>query len=129
MTIRREARTVNRSRAKHPGHAQARRPSQGPEVRNLLLKDNAGSSPGTRGYKAAGSASEGCMNAFRSITAVLRPKRKADYPNSQDVGSAIGLCSLIRMKPLTMRISDHRNHQSRIGMPISTMLSTNPIVR
>jgi hypothetical protein len=37
----------------------------------------------------------------------------ADYPNSQDLGLAIGLYSLTDMTPLMMRISDHASHQAR----------------
>jgi hypothetical protein len=36
--------------------------------------------------------------------------RAVDHPNSQDLGRAIGLCSLNAMMPLTMRTSDHTNH-------------------
>jgi hypothetical protein len=48
------------------------------------------------------------------------------YPNNHDIGLAIGLCSLIVMKPFVMRISDHTNHHIIIGMPISTIVSTQP---
>ena len=52
-----------------------------------------------------------------------------DYPNSQDLGLTIGLYSLTDMMPLMMRISDHRSHQPRTGMPMSTMHSGMPIAR
>ena len=58
---------------------------------------------------------------------VGQPRRR--YPNSQDPGLAIGLCSLISSRPLTMRISDQMNHQTRIGKPISTRHSGRPIER
>jgi hypothetical protein len=121
MTIRRKASTVSEFEpsiqiTRRPGtrHKGGRSAISGGEV---VLHCAARCAALRRGNRS-------CM-----IAAVSRPKRKADYPNSQDVGSAIGLCSLIRMKPLTMRISDHKNHQSRIGMPISAMLSTKPSVR
>jgi hypothetical protein len=47
---------------------------------------------------------------------------------SQDLGLAISLCSLTDVMPLTIRISDHTNHQARMGMPIRTTLSRMPIV-
>jgi hypothetical protein len=52
-----------------------------------------------------------------------------DYPKSQDPGLAIGLCSMSKSPPLTMRTSVQTNHQIRTGMPISTMHSTIPIAK
>src|SRR5579863_8270385 len=78
----------------------------------------------------ARAESGACVNIFRA--GVFRASNCAAelaYPNSQDPGLAIGLCSLINMMPLTMRISDHRNHQARTRTPTRTKHSRKPITR
>src|SRR4029079_18023824 len=70
---------------------------------------------------------EGVRPDAETHTVLPSISERVPYPNSQDLGLATGLPSAANRAPLTIRMTDQMNHQTRIGMPISTSESGMPM--